>query len=428
MLAWELFWGGSNILLPGLAAVFLGLIMLFATWTLHRRAFPWFAGKARRVLVLPASHFQDLIDDVGKTPGIYRGCPMEHLNPSRRGILLQKLCKQVIADKYPHLKLEDPTPGQTINGRRRSQHHAEWDFTLGGRKIECKSSQLTWSAAKKRWGVCWRGIKVELPGVRKQMFDELFLAIYSPWQIHILKHDLCAGVLDDGVFTASTGSKITITGTRGEECWRASLDAILGKFNARNGRGTEVLQVSLADARAQLLLLEFAQSGNFEAAQAYSLAPLGKLSPSSRGYKIEQMGVEIDKLLNPRSEYSFVGFGDWTRDGRLQEMKSSSMIQYKKGTRWKWSCIFRSIKCALPGVRAVDEFHDLWLAIYCPLGIYFFLHGGSAAGLSTDGDRTESRGKNLQLYLRGETFQDLLDDAEAKLCSRGGSLLAKVLW
>ena len=141
------------------------------------------------VATFTARQFEHLWADVGATALPYDGHPLAQLNATRRGAVLQEWARHMLQRKHPNIVAEDAAPGVCVNGRRRSKHQAEYDFMLDGRKVEIKSSQLQW--AGHQWKVDFRS--VQLPQMMSQgraRFDDLYLVIFSPNWLHLVKHDL----------------------------------------------------------------------------------------------------------------------------------------------------------------------------------------------------------------------------------------------
>ena len=128
----------------------------------------------RRALVLDAAQFRHITDAVSETSKHYAGSVLALLSENRRGHVLQEVCKRALAEAYPTSKIEEASPSSVcVDGRR-----TQWDFTLDGQKVECKSAQLAWSIAQKRWRVAFHNIKLAWPGLRTHApFDSLYLTM-----------------------------------------------------------------------------------------------------------------------------------------------------------------------------------------------------------------------------------------------------------
>ena len=110
-----------------------------------------FGWQCRCHLELHASWFRHILTNTGRTNKAYRGHAGEQLSllsGKRRGMILEDFCTKKLAQMHPHSTIEEPAPGTCCNGARRSARNAPYDFTLDGRKIECKSSRLFGTTAR----------------------------------------------------------------------------------------------------------------------------------------------------------------------------------------------------------------------------------------------------------------------------------------
>ncbi|CAK9070883.1 unnamed protein product [Durusdinium trenchii] len=132
-----------------------------------------------RPLVLSASQFLHILEKPDLTSQAYignAGHELSLLSGQRRGKILEQFCKKELARMKPSSKIEEPTEGTRCDGTRRSRYHSEYDFTMDGRKVECKSSQMSWNNSGKCWYFHFSSIKLPRLGVRDQApFDELYL-------------------------------------------------------------------------------------------------------------------------------------------------------------------------------------------------------------------------------------------------------------
>ena len=167
-------------------------------------------------VVFPWARFKHIIQHPSTVPDLYAGHPLSGMSPHKRAILLQGLCKSVLSNDYPHLQVEEPVLGTCWNGKRRSPQQASWDWTLGGRKVECKSCRLSGVASSKAWCITFQGVKIAEPGIRTHaLFDDLYLVVDKPEAVHILKHDLRTGLSRHGAATAARGHRISVRGKEG---------------------------------------------------------------------------------------------------------------------------------------------------------------------------------------------------------------------
>ena len=351
----------------------------------------WFGGRRRlQHLGFPAAEFNHIFANTGKVCELYAGHPLSGLSPHKRGMLLQDLCKTVLVSAHPDLQLEEPVSGRCVNGQRRAPQQALWDWTLGGRKVECKSCRLSWTPARNTWSAQFEGAKFPLSGIRAQaVFDDLYLVVDTPDSVQILKHDLRTGVCMAGKKTSFRGHTIVVRGQAGAADWRHAWASILRKLCAGRGQCEVIEDIPWSDQRLQPIACLAVED------ETYHRDPLRQMTPALRGQRIEQMGFEIDKKLNPRSTFHKTQANfqhDWVRDGLRVELKHTKIAQRKVGA---WRCHFSNIKCAMDGVRDANVFDELWLAVYSPIGIDFFQSSGRLPYLSV-GLRGGALGHDLE--------------------------------
>ncbi|CAE7935919.1 unnamed protein product, partial [Symbiodinium sp. KB8] len=321
-------------------------------------------------VVFPWVQFKHILLHDPTVPDFYAGHPLSGMSPHKRGLLLQGLCKSVLTDTYPHLEVEEPVPGICVNGTRRSPQQASWDWTLGGRKVECKSTRLSWLESLNTWRIQFEAVKFAEPASRTQaLFDDLYLVVDKPDAIHILKHDLRTGLTRQGVATAVRGHKIVVRGKPDTLDWRSAWNTISQKLCGGKGHCHTIEEICLTDPRLHSAVCHAEEDSVH---RRNDCDPLSDLNPSARGKHVEQVGFEIDQRLNPGSV--FVRQGkldpvDWIRDSLRVELKHAKIVKMKRGS---WRCCFSNIKCAAAGVRQANAFDELWLALYSPLGIDFF--------------------------------------------------------
>eukprot|EP00440_Ansanella_granifera_P073756 gb/GFBE01080033.1/.p1 GENE.gb/GFBE01080033.1/~~gb/GFBE01080033.1/.p1 ORF type:complete len:423 (+),score=22.10 gb/GFBE01080033.1/:1-1269(+) len=402
---------------------------------------------SRSLLLLPVSQFQHILQK-GSAPTDIYGCdPLAQLGQYWRGVALQTIVRNVLHSKDPALVTRDATPGVCSNGSRRSQHQAAFDWMCDGRRVECKSSQLNWVASYRAWCVQFHGIKFSLSGVRDAAhFDDLILALHSPWKVHILKHDHCLGVSTYGVRTAAVGHKITVVGKRNQPCWQAALATILAKIHHPvNGRCEFLAEVPISDAQVVSVVDRInASKGRAYMKQVYRDVPLSKLSAGRRALILEEIGLALDRLANsssifrsPASDDDLRVDGtrrghhcasvDWIRDQTRVELKHTQLSWSEAGQRWH--CHFTGVKYAQAGIRQEARFDELWLAIYSPFGIHMFVHNGTF-GVATAGMRGQATGFDINIYSKRNepNARVALDIICSKLAGAGCQLLAIVHW
>lgn len=350
--------------------------------------------------MLKAVEFQHIFDKVGLTHQVYAGNPLAAMSPSRRGLLLQEWGRHVLASKHPNLSFAPAALGKCIDGRTRSAHNAKYDMLLGGKRVELKSAQLSWSHSKDSWVAMWRSIKFPFLHHRKTApFDDLYLTLFCPNGLYFLKHDLKTAVSSDGIRTAELGHSImvVVAGRQATSC-EAATASVLHRLCSQGGC-VQVGYGRVNDSLVQELLSSHKNLGD----SFYRRTPLAFLNGPARGLLIQKLMCEIDKSVNgtsiftlPKDQPTYRGLEfsrgsnnttvDWIRDGVRVEAKHARLCFNMK--KQCWQCDFCGIKTEL--------FDELWLALYSPEGIDIYLHNPSLQ-LTTAGVRTECLGRNMRL-------------------------------
>ena len=339
------------------------------------------------------SQFQHIWTDPGTTAPAYNGHPLAEMNSRRRGRLLEDWARMMLKERDPNCLIDDALPGRCINGQRRGPMQTEYDFTLNGRRVEIKSSQLQWDSGTRCWKFQFRGVKLE-------RFAELYLVLFSPQWLHLVKHDLKTGVSSTGVLMENGGCKITIYGGQNKG-WPDALDRTLEKL-CWHGNCTLLRRNCLNDSA----IAELCAHNSDWTSQFYIGLPLGSMSPQLRGLRVQSIVFEICKLLFSNSDFAELSYEracsgrrrgsnsascDFLRDEQRIEVKHS---QLRFGTGIRWHCSFANVKQSC--------FDVLLLTIHSPQGLDIFEHNGSF-GLSTAGLKTEHEGKGIAVAaLKGE--------------------------
>lgn len=397
-----------------------------------------------RRLVLQACTFSHILDSEKEpsTAGVF-GHPLWKLSPSRRGVVLQEVARSVLQQAYPESQFQDPVPGMSASGFTRPLHQAEWDWTMDGRKVECKSSSLSWYKCGCQWRAQFHAVKLAHDGCRQHaLFDDLLLVLLFPDCLDIVQHDLRTGVSSTGYRTGTRGYTIDIRAAAHQPCWKAARKQILRKLCEGKGSCVSVAQVLLSDPCLHSTLQEYVAKYPAMAINPYANLPLSLSSPPSRGLRIQQIALEIDQRLHADATFS-LGCGgrtvsgtrlsahnapvDWVRDEIRVEVKHGKLAYSSRAKRWK--CTFSCIKCALPGTRPRDLYDELWLVMYSPLGLHFLKNHGRF-GLSTSGLSTAVEGHQVQVYGPSQEMDSRVAAQVilAKLINSGCVLLAQVLW
>lgn len=364
---------------------------------------------------------------------MYAGVPLATLNPKRRGEALASLVRTVLADQREHVHFRSAERSLCMDGRLRGQHQTEYDWLCGGRRIECKSSQLRWcDKAKKGW---FRFDKVKLASNIRQwpqgVFDDLVLALYSPKSVHVYQHDLSLGVHSVGKQTSILGYGISISSFSGKPSWSTAVDEILGKLDAPTNSCKRLAEIALDDDRVKIV---HENHSSPISEQAYKDIPLSDMTPQRRGLLLQSLVAEIDSMINPGALINQPDIGrcvngsrrsaataeyDWLRNGLRVECKSAALMWDKSGAKWRLT--FGHVK--------MNAFDDLLLAIYSPRGVYVYRYDGSFA-LSTSGVETAINGYTISVaasahvYCWSAALEMVLKQFEAHGCQ----LLAVVYW
>ncbi|OLP96794.1 hypothetical protein AK812_SmicGene49100 [Symbiodinium microadriaticum] len=392
-------------------------------------------GLGARQLVVPAREFKAILEGVGETSKAYAGNPLAQLCPKRRGQVLQNAVRQVLSQKHSDMQVEDPFPGIGIRGTRLRPDQARYDFSIGGRRVECKSAQLCWYQAEVRWKAQFCGIKLD-----QNQFDDLYLALFTPSNVLVLQHDLHTCMSRAGRHTAELGWRVTVGGRKHQTNWRDANVALAKQlFNAdSNCRPVAVLQVNGPEISVALSHASGSRSKQL-ADKFYKESPLQLANPSTRGLRIEAIAFELDKRMHPEALFlrsaadkartSSSGSGlhatcaDWLRNGTRVEVKHG-VLRFKD-QRCVWTCSFTGIRSTTTVQGDVLHFDELWLVVLGPRGLHIFRDDGelgiARASHLCRGGRIEVCGP----YNEPEphvAFERILQ----KLTSRGCTLLATV--
>ena len=380
---------------------------------------------ARKVLVLPSSEFEHLFEK-GPTEKAYASTPVCDLRQYEQGRTCQQWAKGVLQKQNPQAEISDPDLGTCCNGSKRGVNRAEYDFLMGGRRVEIKSSRMAWSTTEGGWRVLFSRIKLPYGERTQPAFDDLYLVLLSPKGMHLIKHDLVTRISTCGERTGVSGHQIRVDGSRRTNCWEGARDEILEKLCQRGGCSM-VHQEHLSDLGFQEILSERVSPGQ----AAVAGIPMSSVGRERRGNRIQEIGLALDRMLNPQSAFSFTGGkrgtssarADWVRGSVRVELKSFVLTFDRSNNRWQ--CRFFCIK--------PDLFDELWLAIYTSVGIHYYRskYGNRCSlGFVKAGVATKINGHQLNFYgSRGELDPlEAFKAIEAKIFSRGCELIAIVEW
>ena len=315
----------------------------------------------------------------------------------------------MLEQTYPERRVQNACSTLAcVNGRRRPPHLAEWDFTLGGQRVELKAAKLCFIPSHSTWRVSFRHVKLERDGARQtQPFDELYLLIYTPGGFYLVQHDLKTGVSKSGACTQAQGHTIYVQGRSGQT-WQESLDRILTRL-VRQGDCKLVHRANKFDWQISALYAELLRSADHFYERVYDQVPLNDIGPSLRALRVQKIAFEVDKMQNPRCNFTSASGEvvkgrrrgehnaavDWIRDGVRVEVKHAK-ARFDPGPQ-RWRCTFGSIKEDWTSSADNIYFDELWLAMYGPMGLDFFRHPEYSSRLASNGLRTSYDGKRLEV-------------------------------
>ena len=301
------------------------------------------------------------------THDAYNGVPLATHSPKARGDILERVARRVMENKLGETAC-DPPSGVCVNGSKRGRNQDTYDFMIGGRRVEVKSSQLLWDRHKKRWVVQWHAIK-------RDEYDELVLVLYTPVGVHLYIHDHTYGVTTHGKSQHARGGTVIVHAPCNEPSISAATDAIRAKM-----------------APMHYASIDFSEFEDLVTTttthDAYNGVPLATHSPKARGDILERVarrvmenklgetacdpspGVRINGSKRGRSSETY----DFLIGGRRVEVKSSQLI---------WNCHMKRWMAMWQGIKR-DEYDILLLVLYTPVGVHLYIHDHTY-GVSTTG-------------------------------------------
>ena len=184
-------------------------------------------------LVVHAASFEHELGYRTVTATTFAGVPLASHDSVTRGKVLTAFARCHDAELHSAAVLENAVAGERVDGGRRGQDKAEYDWQRDGWRVACKGAGLRWN----RRNECWMlQFKLATAGGRDAAFDELLLAVYTPEGVHLVRHDLRAGVTTNGKSTLATGQDIQLYGPSNEPDWRVALPEILDKMEHKGCR------------------------------------------------------------------------------------------------------------------------------------------------------------------------------------------------
>ena len=156
------------------------------------------------------------------TYNTYKGLPLADLSGSERGTILENVVRQVL-EEITGEKSHKPDPGTTLTGKKCGRNSAPFDFYLKGRKCEVKSAQLMLDKDKKLFFAQFSNIK-------RNEYDDLYLALYTPSGVYIYKHDDKYGISTTGKSQESCGGYIQVFAPKNEQSIDVATNVVLDKL------------------------------------------------------------------------------------------------------------------------------------------------------------------------------------------------------
>ena len=166
----------------------------------------------------------DYMDEIVTTVthDAYHNVPLANLSSKARGDLLENVVRRVLEEMTGE-KTFDADAGKTISGNKRARHSAPFDFYAADRKCEVKSAQLGWNKYMNRFEAKFQHIK-------RNEYDDLYLALYTPSGIYIYKHDDTYGISKHGKEQESSGGTVNVCAPRREDSIEAATKVVLEKL------------------------------------------------------------------------------------------------------------------------------------------------------------------------------------------------------
>ena len=388
---------------------------------------------ATRSLVIPAREFNDMLEDVTETSIAYSGQLLAQLCPTRRGHVLQDVLQQVLSQRYPGMQFEDPVPGLDKNGNPLDSRRAKYDFSIGGRRVECKSAKVSWCRSKQRWLAHFRAIKLH-----QDRFDDLYLVLFSPNSVVVLQHDLRTCISQQGHSSSKVGASVLVLGPKRQKSWKEAMVAMIEQLLHE---GSDCQQVAVLDVNGQEITSALSRASEDLTGDAYKASPLEHASPSLRGYRIEAIAFEIDKCIHPEASFlrSAAEKGralslhgqpstctDWLRNGIRVEVKHGRMRFDEKPCRW--ACHFSGLKTTSTPRGEEPKFDELWLVVFSPQALHFFKDDGALGSAAARNSSYKHLGN--WIYICGPSNEPnahvALEVILQKLTCKGCTLIATV--
>jgi hypothetical protein len=160
--------------------------------------------------------------DASVTHDAYKGVILADFSSKQRGTIIEDVVRKVLEEMTGE-KSHDPDAGTTLTGKKRGIHSAPFDFYLESRKREVKSAQLKWDKHHKRF-------EAQLQSIKRNEYDDLYLALYTPFGVYIYKHDDRYGISTNGKQQESCGGSIQVYAPCNESSIEVATHVVLEKL------------------------------------------------------------------------------------------------------------------------------------------------------------------------------------------------------
>ena len=391
---------------------------------------------ARRVLVLSSSEFEHLFEE-GPQSWPTWAPPVSGLTQHEQGRKCQEWAKRVLQEQNPEAEIFDPEVGLCCDGTKRGRNFAPYDFLINGRRVEIKSGRMVWHAGKQCWMARFTDIKLQNGQGEGFAFDDLYLVLFSPQGLHLIKHDLTTGTSRDGERTTVRGHCIYVYGSRANTCWEEALPVFLQKLCEQGNCSLIATELfSGPGFRSTLFGREPEHSEHYSRRRSVlDDIPMSNMSSAKRGMRLQEIALAVDRKMNPLCKFSRIQANrvgtqkrgtsnapaDWIRDKTRVEAKSGGLV-FNRGRQF-FQCKFDGIKTEL--------FDELWLVMYSLKGIWCYRSRSiESLGLCKCGAMTRHSGLQKVFTGRRGELEPLkaLKTIDAKIRSKGCELVAMVEW
>ena len=162
----------------------------------------------------------------------YEGTPLSTMNQVLRAQRIQQIAYEWDQMQSPHSRFESTAGELTSEGHRRSSSNAAVDWVRDGVRVEVKSAMLRLNSRKNAWECSFANIKEgTAPDGSNAYFDELWLAIYSPYAVDFFKHrDWQVRLWSAGMRTSAMGKRLSISAGARNQCVSSALEHIKARL------------------------------------------------------------------------------------------------------------------------------------------------------------------------------------------------------